>query len=508
MELTLRQKIGQLVMCSLESNCIDEDAQILLRDYCAGNIIQFGNNVSGFADAKALNAQLDAEIRQNCAGVPPLISVDHEGGRVMRFATDFTWFPSQLALGAADDEDRTEAVGYAMGTELKAAGFNLNLAPTADVIRTAVPQVVGVRSYGDDPAKVGRHAAAQARGLEKAGVMACMKHFPGCGNSALDSHYFLPKVEDSREVIESVDLTPYRMAIKEGVPAAIMTTHILFPALEQQDVPATMSHTILTGILRQELGFEGIIITDGIHMKAIADHYGVEQGCIQAIRAGADLICLGSGGAGYQASQRACLEALYQAALSGELPMERIDEAVGRILAAKARFCTPAPSEQPDFAAHAALNAEVCQSAATLLVPCEEGLTGRVLCASAPVRELAFGLTHADHRARTFADLAGEYLNAPQCVLDGNEIDQPYDTLLIGLQTLAEDSAELIRAQKALAQGKKVAFILLGGPYRLELLPKGCAAVCVYARTPQTIRTAIDVLMGRTAAGGNIPVRH
>jgi len=505
MELTLRQKIGQLVMCSLEGSCIDQDAEILLRDFCAGNIIQFGNNVSGFEDSKKFNAQLDAEVRKNCAGIPPLISVDHEGGRVMRFATDFTWFPSQLALGAADDEALSEAVGYAMGTELKAAGFNLNLAPTADIIRADVPQVIGVRSYGNDPVKAGRHAAAQARGMQKAGVMACLKHFPGCGNSTQDSHYFLPTVDDSREVIDQIDLTPYRIAFAEKAAGSVMTTHILFPALEKEDVPATMSHAILNGILRDELGFNGIIITDGIHMKAIADHYGVENGCIQAIKAGADLICLGSGGAGYQASQRSCLEALYQAALSGELPMERIDDAVSRILAAKERFCKE-PVAEPDFEANARLNEEVCRRGATLIKPCDS-LSGRILCACAPVHILAFGLTHADHRVRTFAEIAGEYLDAPGCMLEGQELSEEYDTLLISTQLLTEDCIELKYAKDALAKGKQVAFVLLGGPYNLHLLPDGCAAVCVYARTPQTVRTAIDVLKGSVVPEGKSPVK-
>jgi len=507
MELTLRQKIGQLVMCSLDGREIDENAAILLHDYCAGNIIQFGNNVSGFADAKAFNTLLDQEIRKNCAGIPPLISVDHEGGRVMRFASDFTWFPSQLALGAIDDEALTEAVGCAMGRELRAAGFSLNLAPTVDVIRPEHPDVLNVRSYGDIPERSAIHGAAQARGMEKGGVMACLKHFPGCGNATEDSHYFLPTVDDSREALEGCDLVPYKGILPQKANGAIMTTHILFPALETEDLPATMSPAILTGLLRNKLGFDGVIITDGIHMKAIADHYGVEQGCIQAIKAGADLICLGSGGSGYQESQRSCLEALYQAALSGELPMERIDDAVSRILAAKQRFCADVPNELPNFEAHAKLNAEVCRRAATILAPFDGDLQGRVLCVAAPVRELAFGLTHADPRVRTFAEMAGEELNAPWVMLDGSELPGDYDTLLIGVQAFKEDGPEIPLAQKALASGKKVAFVFTGGPYNAHLLPKGCGAVCVYARTPQTVRAALDVLDGKADAPGKLPVQ-
>lgn len=503
MNLTLREKIGQLVLYSMEGNALDQQTLDTLREYKIGNVIHFGNNVTGFDDAKALNAQLTKTISENCSGVRPLISVDHEGGRVMRFARDFTWFPSQMALGAIDDPDLTYQIGCAMGKELRAAGFNLSLGPVVDVLMNTENPAGGVRMFGSSEKLVARHAIKLASGLQTSGVMACVKHFPGSGDTSQDSHYFLPCVDLEYERIEAVDLFPYREAFAAGCADALMTTHILFPKLEPDPVPATMSPRILTDLLRGTLGFKGVVISDGIHMKAIADHYGVEKGCIAAIKAGVDLICLGSGGAGYQDSQKSCLEALYQAALSGELPMARIDEAVARILAAKEKFGVFSPVE-PDFAAHAALNAEVCLRAATWLTDSRAPIDGRVLCVSAPVRELAFGLTHADPRAIPFAQLAGEALHAPWAMLDGTPLPD-CDTLVIGVQTFREDGPELAIAKEAIAHGKKAAFIFLAQPRGAHKLPEGCPAVCVYTRTPQSVRAACDVLTGKAEAKGMVP---
>lgn len=504
MNLSLREKIGQLVLYSMEGAQLDADTLNTLREYCIGNIIHFGNNVTAFDDAKALNAALSDVIAENCSGVRPLIGVDHEGGRVMRFSRDFTWFPSQMALGAVNDPALTYGVGRAMGAELRAAGFNLSFGPVVDVLVNPDNPAVGTRTFGSDAHLVARHGAQLARGLQESGVIACIKHFPGCGDTAEDSHYFLPRVCYDRARLDAVELHPYRQIFNAHDADALMTTHILFPALEKEHVPATMSPAILTGLLRGEMHFDGMVISDGIHMKAIADHYGVERGCIAAIAAGVDLICLGSGGAGYQQSQKSCLDALYQAALSGELPMARIDEAVSRILALKKKYAAFSAAE-PDFAAHAELCRQANQRAATWLTPCRDLLSGRVLCVSAPVRELAFGLTHADPRAVSFAQIAGEALGAPWALLDDAGNDD-YDTLLIGVQAMREDGPELAAARKALEMGKRAAFVFLGLPHGAQLVPGGCPAVCVYSRTTQSVHAALDVLTGRETATGSLPV--
>ncbi|HSK68445.1 MAG TPA: glycoside hydrolase family 3 protein, partial [Candidatus Limnocylindria bacterium] len=330
-----------MALVSLDGGEVDAGAASLLRDYHVGNVIHFGNNVADFGSARRLNAELDGIIRENCAGVPPLVSVDHEGGRVMRFGAGFTWFPSQMALGAADDEALTEAVGRAMGAELRAAGFNLSFSPVLDVLRRGSPGFVGIRAFGASPDAAARHGAAMARGLQGAGVMACAKHFPGHGDTEADSHYGLPKVDKPREALDAMELRPYRGLVGESAADAVMTTHILFPALEPRDVPATMSEATVTGVLRGDLGFTGMVVTDGMQMGAIAAHYGMARGCVEAVKAGCDLLAVGTGGAGSRDAQAACLEAVYRAVLQGEIPMERIDGAVARILRLKEKYCGP-----------------------------------------------------------------------------------------------------------------------------------------------------------------------
>lgn len=502
-ELTLRQKIGQLVLYSLDGRELDEAAVRTLRDYCVGNVIHFGNNVQGLGDARALNDALTAEIRRSCADIPPLLCIDHEGGRVMRFAQDLTWFPSHLALSAADDEELTCAVGRAMGEELAAAGFQLNFAPVVDIISAVASPVIGVRSFGDMPERVICHAAAFCRGMQSAGVMACLKHFPGHGSSTADSHYFLPTVDMSREELEATGLAPYRALCREKAAGAIMTAHILFPQIEP-GVPATMSPEILTGILRRDIGFDGIVFSDGIQMKAIAEHYGMERGCIAAIRAGVDIVCIGTGGSGSQEAQIACMEALYQAALSGEISMERIDEAVAHVLAGKAVYCSRPTPPAPDFAAHAALSAEVCRRAITRLSG--GTVTGRVLYASAPVKELAFGLTHADPRQLTFGQMAAMHTGGAYTTLDRLGEARDYDALVIGMQNVREDSIELAAAREAYAQGKQVALVLMNTPYGAQHLPKEYDIVCSYSHTPAAVAAAIDALTGKAQPMGTLPV--
>lgn len=504
--MNLRQKIGQLAMISLDGETVDARAEAFIRAYAVGNIIQFGNNVKDFSSAKTMNDALRALICEVC-GVPPIVGIDHEGGRVMRFGAEMTWFPSQMALGAADDAQLTRQVGQAMGQELAAAGFTVNFTPVVDVNINPKNPVIGVRAFGDDPKKVSSHGAAMAEGLQSAGVMACLKHFPGHGDTAVDSHYGLPRVDKDRASLEQTELYPYRAIFGQRAADAVMTTHILFPALGADTLPATMSKAVLTDLLRTDMGFDGLIITDGMQMNAIREHYGVARGCVEAVKAGADLLCVGSGGGGSLDVQQACLDALYDAAQTGEIPPQRIDQAVARVLAAKAKYCEKGARPAPDFDAHKRLNDTVCRLAATALTPLQGALSGRVLCASAPVRELAFGLKQSDPRGISFSQFAAQALCTRGVPLTQADTMDDYDTLLIGAVSLSAGCDELRTAERALARGKRVAFALVGSPYGMALLPKGCPAVCVYSLTPAAVQAALDALTGRIQAAGHLPVR-
>lgn len=295
----------------------------------------FGRNIVSPAQLSALTAQLRAE-RDDV-----LVAIDEEGGDVTRLEVRTgSSYPGNHALGAVDDVELTREVASALGRRLAACGVNLNWAPSADVNSNPGNPVIGVRSFGADTGLVARHTAAYVTGLQSAGVAACTKHFPGHGDTAVDSHHALPRIDAGLPVLQERELAPFRAAIAAGTQA-VMSAHILVPALDP-DRPATLSGRILTGLLREELGYEGLIVTDGMEMQAIAATYGIERGSVLAIAAGADAICVG-GGLADDETVRRLRDALVSAVRAGDLAEERLADAAARVRAL-ARWTTAARS--------------------------------------------------------------------------------------------------------------------------------------------------------------------
>jgi beta-N-acetylhexosaminidase len=283
----------------------------------------FGRNIASPEQLSVLTAQLRAE-RDDV-----LVAIDEEGGDVTRLEVRTgSSFPGNHALGAVDDVELTREVAYELGRRLAACGVNLNWAPSADVNSNPSNPVIGVRSFGADTALVARHTAAYVTGLQSAGVAACTKHFPGHGDTAVDSHHALPRIDADTSTLAERELSPFRAAIAAGT-RAMMSAHILVPALDP-DHPATLSNRVLTELLRGELGYDGLIVTDGMEMRAISATYGIERGSVLAIAAGADAICVG-GGLSDDETVRRLRNALVTAVRSGELPEERLAEAADRV---------------------------------------------------------------------------------------------------------------------------------------------------------------------------------
>ena len=282
-----------------------------------GGVVLFGWNVESSDQLRRLTAALRSE-RDDV-----LVGIDEEGGDVTRLeAKTGSSYPGNAALGAVDDLELTEEVAAAMAADLRAVGVNLDLAPVADVNTNPQNPVIGIRSFGADGPLVARHVAAFVRGLQGAGVAACAKHFPGHGDTSEDSHHELPVVES----IEDEALVPFRAAIEAGVQA-IMTAHIV--VRELGEAPATMSREILHVLLREELGYDGLVMTDALEMRAIADTVGVEEGAVRAIEAGADALCLGHDL--FEDSVQSVRDALVQAVRSGRLQETRLVDAAGRV---------------------------------------------------------------------------------------------------------------------------------------------------------------------------------
>ncbi|MFJ8804638.1 glycoside hydrolase family 3 protein [Streptomyces sp. NPDC102490] len=287
------------------------------------SVALFGRNVTSPEQVAALTAQLRAE-REDL-----LVAIDEEGGDVTRLEVRTgSSFPGNHALGAVDDVGLTRAVAAELGRRLAASGVNFNWAPSADVNSNPDNPVIGVRAFGADTDLVARHTAAYITGMQSAGVATCAKHFPGHGDTGIDSHHAMPRIDVDADVLAERDLVPFRAAVAAG-SRAVMSAHILVPALDP-DRPATLSRRILTDLLRGELGYDGLVVTDGIEMKAIAGTYGIERGTVLAVAAGADAICVG-GGLHDEGTVRRLSDALVEAVRAGELPEERLADAAERV---------------------------------------------------------------------------------------------------------------------------------------------------------------------------------
>ncbi|MFD0674185.1 beta-N-acetylhexosaminidase [Cohnella sp. GCM10027633] len=318
--LTLKEKIGQLFMCGFEGYEPTEGIEGLVKEYGLGGIIYFRRNLRDAPQVEALSAKL-----QSSAGVPLFIAIDQEGGMVVRLEEGVTVMPGAMAQGAAGNAELSREAAKLSGAELRNVGINMNFAPCLDVNNNPLNPVIGVRSYGEDAAHAARIGIAAIEGYRAGGISAVAKHFPGHGDTSADSHHELPVVPHGVERLNEVELYPFREAIAGGVDA-IMTAHVVFPAFEPDQVPATLSRKILTGLLREQLGFGGVIVTDCLEMNAISETIGVARGAVEAIKAGADLVLV----CHRLERQKAALEAVLEAVLTGEIPEARIEESAKR----------------------------------------------------------------------------------------------------------------------------------------------------------------------------------
>lgn len=288
-----------------------------------GGVCVFGPNI---VSAEQLRALTDAIYAANPEAI---VAIDEEGGDVTRlhYATGSP-YPGNAVLGRLGDAERTEQVAARVGAELRAVGVNLDFAPDVDINSNPDNPVIGVRSFGVSPAVVAEQGAAWVRGLQSAGVAACAKHFPGHGDTAQDSHLALPVVDLSAAELRERELVPFRAAVEAGT-RTVMTSHILLPQLDAA-LPATFSHPIVEGLLRGELGFDGLVVTDALDMLGASGERGIPEAAVLALAAGCDLLCLGTENTDEQLT--AIVEAVADAIAAGRLTVERVEEAAGRVI--------------------------------------------------------------------------------------------------------------------------------------------------------------------------------
>ena len=327
--MTLKEKIGQMVMVGFDGKEVNQSITKMIEKYKIGGIIFFARNFSSPKQAAELSAKLQ-KLSLQSTQIPLFLSTDEEGGIVTR-VKGMTHFPGPMALGATDNQQLTEEVAQAKGEQLKYLGINFNLSPVLDVNNNPQNPIIGVRSFGSDPGKVAQHGKSYLKGLQSENVIACGKHFPGHGDTSTDSHLNLPVINHKLDHLKNVELIPFKNAIDNGIDS-IMIAHIAFPALTgRDDLPATLSSEIITNLLRKELGFQGLIITDCMEMKGISSTFGTVEGAIQTVKAGSDQILISH----TPSKQIEAIEKLLAVVKNGEIKEARIDNSLKRILKLK-----------------------------------------------------------------------------------------------------------------------------------------------------------------------------
>jgi beta-N-acetylhexosaminidase len=484
-----------LVVIDLEGQALTPDERAALRSEPIAGVCLFSRNLAHARQARDLVADI-----VEAAGRDLIVSIDQEGGGVVRL-TDVPAPPSAMALGAADDPELTVALGAATARGLRAIGVNVDFAPVADVQSNPANPVIGDRSFGADPALVARHVAAFVRGLQGAGVAATLKHFPGHGDVDVDSHLDLPRLAASRERLERLEWAPFRAGI-DADAAAVMTAHLLVDALDPE-WPATLSRATLDGALRGSLAFDGVVFTDALNMRAVADRWSAPQSAVLALAAGADvpLSC------GTLAEHLRVVREVERARGDGRLDAERVRRAEARIARLLRAYPNGARGDVTPSTADLALVAEAARRAVVALGPVPRLAPGRpVLLVGAVVTAGTASETIA--RPTAALEEALEDAGIPVRRLDARA---DLDAGLAGVQALLVTTAaptplrrhDVEGALQAIARateaGVPSVHVALWNPANVALLPE--SAVVTFGFRPASAAAAVQVLLGGAATG-------
>ena len=529
-KMTLEEKLGQLIMVqyfggflSTESDAYKNLLRLVEEKHIGGFAIQTRGTPLGIERSQVYPTAALANQLQSHAKIPLLVAADFERGSSMRLE-EGTLFPHAMAVGATGDPKLAYEMGRITAREARAVGVQWVFAPVADVNSNPNNPIINTRSFGEDSKQVAEYVAAFVRGVEENGALATAKHFPGHGDTSVDSHIDLSLVSGDRERLESVELVPFRAAIAAGV-STIMTGHLAVPAIEPNaELPATMSANVLTGLLRKELGFSGIIVTDAMEMGGITSRYPPAEAAVRSIEAGADVLLV-------PPVVDAALAALKEAVASGRIPVARIDESVRRILRAKARlglnkqklvnldalntsFATPAYQQEA---------LEISDRGITLirngegLVPLDATRPRRVLLLVVAGDPDPFPGEAFEREIRWRVDSLATVRTDTQFVkADTVKLPPPdsYDVAIIALFVRVADrkgtvglpDAQAALVNQLLASGKPAVVVCFGSPYVVARFPEAKTWLVAFSTVDIAQRSAARALFGQVAIGGKMPV--
>ena len=534
-EMKLREKIGQMIMTGFPAAQITPDLMHLIEDYKVANIILFSYNV-------CTNEQISGNCRflhrkiEEATGFPAFIAIDQEGGVVTRLPKNSCNVPGAMLIGATGDEKNAYRAGVITGAELRAIGINMDLAPVLDVNSNPDNPVIGTRSYSSEVSVVERFGRNMIKGLQHEKVLPTAKHFPGHGDTAVDSHLGLPVVEKDLSQLRELELIPFQSAVDQGIPC-VMTSHILFPKLEKEHVPATMSKSILTGLLREEMGFQGIIITDCLEMGAIVNNYGTAKAAVEAIKAGAQLLCISH----TPALVIEAIQRIEEAVQTGEIPISMIDDAVTNILKYKEQYkpsleeeqekqpgsgmhnssgaSLPLEEEQEEPFDRGAFRKEIENMALSGITKVSEGQLPEIskqtvflgcyayrstLVTSAVNKELHFAKYMAEKLGCRWIDVP---LNPTQEEIDAI-VRQLADvgSVVYGLYNGHLNHGQIRLARKLDDSGKAVTAVALRNPYDLAFLGGKIHKIAAYEYNETVFDALLGILTKDAAAVGKLPV--
>ncbi|KUJ43634.1 glycoside hydrolase family 3 protein [Streptomyces sp. MI02-2A] len=536
--MTLEEKVGQLFVMRVyghsatDPDQADIDANLqeigvrtaaeLIAKYRVGGIIYFtwAHNTRDPHQIADLSNGIQKASLDQPRGLPVLIATDQEHGIVARVGKPATLFPGAMAVGAGGSHADARTLGRISGAELHALGIRQDYSPDADVNVNPANPVIGVRSFGADPDAVAGLVAAEVKGYQSSGVAATAKHFPGHGDTAVDSHFGFPVITHSRELWEQLDAVPFRAAIRAGI-GAIMTAHIMVPALDDSGDPATLSHPILTGILREELGYDGVVVTDSLGMEGVRQKYGDDRVPVLALKAGVDQLL-------NPPSLDVAWNAVLQAVRSGELTEARLDESLLRILRLKAGlgllerpFVSDAGVDRTvGVPAHLRAADRIADRTTTLLVndgrllPLSRRTHPRVLVVGAdpaspsgtdgpPTTVLADALTGLGFTATA---LSTGTAPSPATIEKAVAAAGNADAVVVGTYNVTAASSQRTLVNQLVATGKPVVAIALRNPYDVAQLPAVDAFLASYSWTDVELRAAARVIAGRVRPHGKLPV--
>ncbi len=512
--MTPEEKAGQTIVGFFNGDAMSGALRAALTELHLGGVILYSS--SGNISSVGQVATLVTDIQNAVSGrVPPFVAIDQEGGIVARITKGVTVWPGNMALGAAGDARLAADQARIMARELRILGITWDYAPVADVNSNPDNPVIGVRSFGSDAGEVARFVAAMLPPFAREGVLSCAKHFPGHGDVDVDSHLGLPRIDHDRARLESVELVPFRRAAEQGVPA-VMTAHMIVPALGAKDVPATMSAQTLS-FLRNDIGFGGLIVTDSLGMGAVDKQWGSVEAGVIALIAGADVLIYGADKGHTPEDQWKAHAAILEALRSGRLPQSRLDDAVLRILKAKAASgILDAPMPRPDrfeelaAAANLAVARAIAESSVTLVRNDRSLVPLAPLAAGGAAIPLVWQAERKDYATPLLQAVPGLTLVELPKTPTSDDVDRivaavrDAPVVVAGTYSLSAGSAwtEALRR----IGPERLVLVALRTPYDLRALPATGTFLATYGDTEPSMTALGKILRGVNVPKGRLPV--